>query len=349
MKKILIIIDGLGDVKYRELGNKSPLEYAKTPNLDYMARNGITGVMQPIKNIAPESGASQFSILGYDLKKFPGRGILEAIGAGIKLKKEECALRCNFARIEGNKIVNLRVKIPSKKELNKINKIDKDIKVIPSVGYRGIVLVKNCKDIENTHPGYKRYKNFSMAINANMKLKYSGNKKFDLFLKEVIEILKDRTILVRGFGCSVSNVKKMKNWSLIADMPVEMGLGRLLGMKILKRKKDEIKQVIKVKGNVYVQIKGPDPYGHRGDLKGKIKAIEDVDKRLKPLTKLRNVKICVTSDHATPCKLKRHSKDVVPVLIYGGVRKDRVNKFSEEACRKGKIGMIYGNDLMKIF
>jgi len=335
MKKAVIILDGLGDVRYKNLGNKTPFEYAKTPNLDYLAKNGVKGFMQPIKNVAPESGDSQFAILTGSLNNVPSRGILEAIDAGIKLKKGECALRCNFAKIKGDKIIKVRIDIPSKNELNKLNKIDKDIRIIPTIGYRGVIIVKNSKGrIENTHPGYKRYKNISMAIDPIMKLKSSKNKKMDNFLREVKKILKNKTLLLRGFGCNIPKIKKMSNWSLLADMPVEIGLGKVLGMKILD-KKNEIKKIINAKSNIYVQIKGPDTYGHRGDLKGKIRAIEKIDRMLKPLTKLKNTLICITSDHATPCKLKRHSKDLVPLIIYNGVK-------------KGKIKTIYGKDLMKI-
>lgn len=347
MKKIIIILDGLGDI-----GKKTPLDRAKTPNLDYLAKNGKTGLMYPIKGIAPESGASQFAMLGYPLNKYPGRGPIEALGAGLKIRKGYVYLRCNFAEFKKNKLTKIRVPNPSKNLIKKINKIDKDIKLIPTKGYRAVMIVKNLKGkVSNTHPGYKQYKNFSKAITSNMKKRSSKNKKIDNFIRDVEKTLKNKTILIRGFGNKLPKLKKLRNWSLIADMPVEHGLGKLVGMKIVKRKKDEIKQVIKLakKSNVYLQIKGPDNYGHVGNNKGKIKAIEKIDKILKPLTKLKNTLICITSDHSTPCSLKRHSKDPVPLLVYRkSIRQDRVSKFSERACSKGSIGKIQGKKLMKI-
>lgn len=347
MKKILIILDGLADK-----GNNTSLQLAKTPNLDLLAKNGKTGLMYPIKNIAPESGASQFSILGQDLAKYPGRGPIEALGLGIKLKKGEIALRCNFAKIKGEKITDIRAKIPSKKILSKLNKLNPDIKIIPSIGYRAVMIIKNASpNVSNTHPGYIKHKNISKAITAiktkkTCKGDKKTSKKINDFIKEVEKILTNRTILIRGAGKAPPKIKKIENWALIADMPVEIGLGRLLSMQILK-KEEVIKQTISCKKNIYVQIKGPDTYGHKGDKKAKIKAIEKIDKTLKPLTKLKNTIICITSDHATPCSLKRHSADPVPVLIYGK-GKDKVNRFSEKDCKKGSLKQIYGKDLMKL-
>jgi 2,3-bisphosphoglycerate-independent phosphoglycerate mutase len=70
------------------------------------------------------------------------------------------------------------------------------------------------------------------------------------------------------------------------------------------------------------------------------------DTIFKELTKLKDTLICITGDHSTPCKLKSHSDDPVPVLIYGK-DKDSIEDFSEKACKKGKIGLIKGKDLMK--
>ena len=365
MKIILIVLDGLGDIPYKQLNNKTPLEYAKTPNLDFLAKNSKTGLLQPIKNIAPESGEAQFSILGQNLKDYPGRGPIEALSKNIHLKQNQIALRCNFAQIKNNKITSLREKIPSKKIIKKLNQINKDIKIIPTIDYRAIMVVNNAHlPISNTHPGYINNKNVSMAITPILKKKTcKGHKqtanKINNFIKQAEKILKNKTILMRGAGTKPKKIKSLKNWSLIASMPVELGLAKLLNMKILKRK-NEIKQAIKTNTNVYVQIKGPDTYSHRGDLKGKIRIIEQIDKQLKPLKNLKNTIICITSDHSTPCKLKRHSKDSVPLLIYNNKNKDNTSKksfhwfekgetlsFSERLCKYGSLKTIQGKDLLK--
>ena len=87
MKKILyVILDGLGDEPHPDLGHKTPLEAANTPNLDSLARRGRNGVVVTVgEGIAPESDIAVFSILGYDPHtQHAGRGPLEALGAGME-------------------------------------------------------------------------------------------------------------------------------------------------------------------------------------------------------------------------------------------------------------------------
>ena len=113
MKLIMVAIDGMGDMPIAELGNRTPLEAAKTPNLDFLAKNGRTGLMYTVrKGVAPESDVAVISLLGYDPFEYStGRGIIEAVGAGIDVKDGDLALRCNFATLgQGKTILDRRVK-----------------------------------------------------------------------------------------------------------------------------------------------------------------------------------------------------------------------------------------------
>ncbi|MCK4634045.1 phosphoglycerate mutase, partial [Candidatus Bathyarchaeota archaeon] len=102
----------MGDLPSRVLGGKTPLEAAETPNLDFLAREGKTGLMYTVrKGIAPESDVAVMSILGYDPFEFStGRGIVEAIGADLAVRDGDLALRCNFATVgPGKEIIDRRV------------------------------------------------------------------------------------------------------------------------------------------------------------------------------------------------------------------------------------------------
>ncbi len=82
--------------------------------------------------------------------------------------------------------------------------------------------------------------------------------------------------------------------------------------------------------------------------KEKVKSIEKIDKEF--ISKIRNLPfdvICVTADHSTPCSVKAHSKDPVPILVYGK-GKDSVKEFSEKACKKGGLGFFEGRRLLKL-
>jgi 2,3-bisphosphoglycerate-independent phosphoglycerate mutase len=113
LKLIYVAIDGMGDLPIAELGNKTPLEAALTPNLDLLAKSGKTGLMYTVKKgVAPESDVAVISLLGYDPFKYStGRGIIEAVGAGLDVTDGDLALRCNFATLgKDRKIIDRRVK-----------------------------------------------------------------------------------------------------------------------------------------------------------------------------------------------------------------------------------------------
>ncbi len=336
-RKIIIIIDGWGD-KF------SVFTKTKTPNIDKISSMGMRTYMNPIQGVAPESGVAQFVILGQPINKYTGRGPIEALGAGIKLKKGEIAIRCNFAKLKKGHVYDIRAKIPDKKTITKLNKIDKNIRIIPTLEYRAIMIVKNVNsnNVKNTHPGYVKMGNISQAVqyNLNFKERITGVKQIDDFLFKAELIMKNMTLLLRGAGSSLPKVEKMKDWEFIGDMPIEHGLAKLLEMSTIHRPKtlkQEIEKIIKTKKNVYLQIKSPDFYSHKGDCKGKIKAIEKIDKALKPLVKLveeNKIIICITADHATPCHAKVHTSDPVPFII---------------SPYRERLGMrIQGKDVMKL-
>src|SRR5512137_569219 len=102
----------MGDLPIKELADQTPLEAAKTPNMDSLAKKGKTGLMYTVKpGVAPESDVAVISLLGYDPFKYStGRGIIEAVGAGISLEDGDLALRCNFATLgKGKEILDRRV------------------------------------------------------------------------------------------------------------------------------------------------------------------------------------------------------------------------------------------------
>lgn len=102
-RKILyVILDGLGDEPHPDLDGRTPLEAAKTPNLDSVARKGRSGVVTTVgEGIAPESDIAVMAILGYDpATHHAGRGPLEALGAGLEMRDGDLAWRANFATID---------------------------------------------------------------------------------------------------------------------------------------------------------------------------------------------------------------------------------------------------------
>ena len=374
MKVLLIVLDGVADRPCKMLGNKTPLEAAKKNNIDSLAKNGLLYSMNVIdEKTAPESDQGTLAILGYDIEKvYTGRGPLEAYGDGIKFDKNSVVVRCNFASVFGGKIHHNRVKdieaMPTREEIKLVEGIKmKNVKFKSTVGYRGVLIInkKLSPRVTNSHPGYSVTKNFmttalpvkNRLLTEKKVLPLEKNAKeiagiINEFIKQAKSLLKNKTILTRGSGSALPQLKKMKNWAILADMPVEKAIGNLAGMKVVEKPADLkklgliVKKQIQTK-NVYIQIKEPDSFAHKGDAIGKKKAIEKIDKDFIGRIKgLKNTIIVITADHATPCSLMAHSNDAVPALIYG-LGMGNASEFSErEAMRIGK--RIHGRDLLKM-
>jgi 2,3-bisphosphoglycerate-independent phosphoglycerate mutase len=107
---MMVILDGLADRPVAELGNRTPLQAADKPNLNWFAEHGMCGQMDPIApGIRPGSDTSHLAILGYDPHEvYTGRGPFEAAGVGLSLEPGNVAFRCNFGTIDQEGIVRDR-------------------------------------------------------------------------------------------------------------------------------------------------------------------------------------------------------------------------------------------------
>lgn len=168
-------------------------------------------------------------------------------------------------------------------------------------------------------------------------------------------------VLMRDAGTTRPAVESFREkWGLksamIADLPAELGIGKLLRMDVREippgtsledyRKRAEL--VLRLAGEydfVYVHLKGPDEPGHDGLYDLKKQRIEEIDagffSHLRQAAKLQRTVLCVTCDHSTPWKDKGHSDDPVPVLVAGGtVKPDGSNRFTERSAGSGQFGKL---------
>ncbi len=173
-------------------------------------------------------------------------------------------------------------------------------------------------------------------------------------------------ILLRDAGNSLPRLKRLDEkyglkFACLLDMPVERGIARLTGMVEVEAggiKDYEIKakrtaELLKSYDCVYVHIKGPDEPGHDGDAILKKKVIEDIDSRffrtLINLISLDDVIIAISADHSTPCQIKNHSADPVPLLISGiSKAKDGTCRFTEKEASKGSLKTLKGAEVLPL-
>ncbi|PIN91087.1 hypothetical protein COU57_02025 [Candidatus Pacearchaeota archaeon CG10_big_fil_rev_8_21_14_0_10_32_14] len=411
MKGVLVILDGLGDLPNRQFGDKTVLEVAHTPNLDFLANRGDMGMMHSVKpGFTPASDDAIVSIFGNKLMSAT-RGMLEAHGTGLKIIRGDLAYRVNFATIDnlkdgnvldrrvGRTLTDNEAKILANELNNKI-KLPVKFEFIPTIQHRATLVFKggfsdNVSGNDSTYllgkhvPIDKVGRCYPLLEDENAI--YSANV-VNEFLEHAYEILDKNNVnserkrkgllpanylLLRGPGVEIPKLKQYKKWMSISYMPLEIGFSKLSGMETFSFPYPPLKRLdayenlheglnmasefsIKVLKKhyedfdyAYIHIKETDLPGHDNKPFEKKAMIEYLDKNLfkflKEFALSKSVKICVTGDHSTPCRLKAHSDDPVPVLFYNPSSKlNREIKFCEKNAIRGNLGTFNGGDLFKV-
>ena len=264
--------------------------------------------------------------------------------------------------------------------------------ITPTIGHRLVIRIRsNCalsSNISNTDPAYGRVAGMGIAKAVTDFLKIEkclpldeeshtklASKLVNELTEQSLDIMKKSKvnerrkendkkllngILLRDAGniypkvTPINDLHSMK-FSCIVDMPVEIGISKILKMKTYdaggrtdyEEKAKVAAKAMDEQNAVYVHLKGPDEFGHDGDAQGKMENIEEIDKRFFG-TLLDNidsskVAVIVSADHSTPCINKGHSADPVPLLISGDmVTNDDTQRFTEIEAKKGRIGLIDG-------
>jgi 2,3-bisphosphoglycerate-independent phosphoglycerate mutase len=379
MKGILVILDGMGDLPCRQLGDKTPLEAAETPNLDFLAARGEMGYMYTVKpGFIPQSDEAIVSIFGNDLTNST-RGQLEVRGTDIKLVRGDLALRVDFATIDspkegnivdrraGRTLTNYEAEVLSK-AISKI-KLPCDFVFKPTIQHRAVLVLRGgfSDNVTGNDPAYLggiSSQNTPERLGVIRALDEEENTQYTVnvlkeFTEKVFEVLNHHPInesrrikgllpanylLMRGAGIEAPKLKFYKRWLSVSYMPLEIGFAKTCGMKVFSFEYPKLKSLdsyenlrdglkeacsfsIKtLKKNykdadyAYIHIKEIDIPGHDNKPLEKKSMIEYVDKTLfnflREFAPPNRIKVIVTADHSTPCKLKNHSADPVPVLFY---------------------------------
>src|SRR4030043_704138 len=213
-KLVMVVIDGLGGLPIR---GKTELEAAKIPNLDRLGSKSVCGLMDPISfGITPGSGPSHLALFGYDPFRYEiGRGVMEALGIGLKLTKDDLTARGNFATIDKEgKIIDRRAgRIPTEKNREICKFLEDKIREVEGVRisiypgkehrfvlvFRGKGLRDDLTDADPQKDGLKTKGTEGISLEARRTAEI-----INLYLKKANEVLKPfhpaNTILLRGFS-----------------------------------------------------------------------------------------------------------------------------------------------------
>ncbi|MFH1381587.1 MAG: 2,3-bisphosphoglycerate-independent phosphoglycerate mutase [Chloroflexota bacterium] len=372
-KIIMLVMDGLGGLPLPETG-QTELETARTPNLDMLAAKGTCGFSEPVgPGITPGSGPGHLGLFGYDPVTFNiGRGVLEAVGIDFDLQPGDVAARGNFCTVDNKGLVTDRRagRISTEKctELSQLldGQTIEGVKVFvrPVREHRFIAVFRgsdlsaglNDSDPEETGVPPKEIKAMQPAAGKTASIASQ-------FVTRAKNILAGHQpanmVLLRGFSThphfpTMSEIYQLKP-AAIASYPMYRGLARLVGMEVLKTGstiEEEVQTLIKNYASYdffFLHVKGTDSAGEDGDFDRKVKVIEQVDKALPEIIKLKPDVIVVTGDHSTPALLKAHSWHPVPLLLWSPwCRFQKVSKFGESACAVGGLGRIPAIQIMPL-
>lgn len=377
-KIVFLIMDGLGDIRTAEFP-KTPLEAARKPNLDALAREGLCGRSQPIAyGVTPGSGPAHFALFGYDplaAENDVGRGVLEVLGTGYELERDDIAIRGNFATIDSSGILTDRragripheecIRICAKLQ-DRITEIEgAKIVIIPVREYRfGVILsgIRLSPEVDETDPQLTGKAPLAPVARTPEAKRTAG------IIAKLVEqcnvILADEkkanAVLMRGISRKPSietlQERTMLRPAAVAAYPLYRGVAKLCGMDLIDTGfsiREEFEAVRSVYGKDYdfffVHVKKTDSFGEDGNCEGKTKIIEEVDANLPLLLDLKPDVIVVTGDHSTPCALKAHSWHPVPFLIHSkacGI--DDAQTFTESECDRGGLGVFPASAIMNL-
>lgn len=366
-KIIFLIMDGLGGLPLQS-NSKTELESAKKPNLDQLATEGITGMLDPVSpGITPGSGPGHLALFGYDPIEYQiGRGILSALGIDFTLTGRDIPARLNFCTVNEEGIITDRRAGRISTELNQklCEKIRKNISLSDDIEFfletesehravlilRGDGLGGNVNDTDPQKVGEKPREAKGADSASEKTAKYVNE-----FITKVKNILKDEhpanMILARGFAKHYPLPTMEERYGLkalaIAQYPMYRGLARLVNMEVPSKPETYQEMWQQLENNYknydffFIHFKKTDSYAEDGNFEAKVKTIEEVDQWMGKLIKLTPDVIVVTGDHSTPSALKSHSWHPVPVLLWSKYcRPDDVTSFGERTCLKGDIGRM---------
>lgn len=317
MKYIVMLGDGMADYPVEALGRKTPLEVAKKPNIDRLARGGRLGMVKTVPDgLKPGSDVANLSAMGYDpLKCYTGRSPLEAVSIGIQMDDTDVAFRCNLVTLsddaeyaEKTMVDYSSGEITTAEAAELIRAVDEafrtdEILFYPGISYRHCMIWHQGPVGLNLTPPHD--------ISDRKITEYLPQNPVILdLMKRSYEILKDHPINQDRMARGLNPANSIWLWgegtrpgvtgfeaaygvkaSVISAVDLIKGIGLCAGMKVIEvegatgnidtnfKGKGEaaLKTLLDGQDLVYIHVEAPDECGHHGDLEGKIQAIERID------------------------------------------------------------------------
>ncbi|MGB4196178.1 MAG: cofactor-independent phosphoglycerate mutase [Methanoculleus sp.] len=372
MKYIVILGDGMADEPLAELGGRTPLEYAETPNMDRIAREGRCGMLRTVpEGFEPGSDIANLSVLGYDPRvSYTGRGPLEAASMGIELGEGEMAYRCNLVTVRDGLMVDFNAGHISSAEgaalLRDLDAVLGGVRVYPGISYRNLLVLPEGRGSLTTPPHdivgrpiqeYLPRGDDAAALLECMERSCEVFADHPVNRRRVLEGKIPATGIWPWSGGKRPSLEPFREkyglaGGVISGVDLLRGIARLAGMEVIrvpgatgfidtdyKAKARYAVDALDRLDFVYMHVEAPDEAGHMGSVEEKVRAIERLDEAIGIILERPETVVAVLPDHPTPIRCRTHTADPVPFAVLGK-GKDGVKGFSEREARKGSFGLM---------
>ena len=386
MKYIVVLGDGMADEPIEALGGKTPLTYAKTPNLDRLSKLSEVGMVHTIPDgMSPGSDTANLSVMGYDPKKYySGRSPLEALSIGVPMKDTDIAIRCNIVTVseeeeafEEKTIIDHSSSEISTEDcavlLHEVEKVlaDEIYQFYVGTSYRHCLIWNQGSVVELTPPHDVLGQKIAPHLPKEDTLREMMKKSYDILVNHPINIERKKQGLnpanccwfwgagtkpmLSSFeektgkkGMMVSAVDLLKGIAVGAGMGVALVEGANGGLHTnYAGKVDAAVKAVTEEGYdfAYIHVEAPDEMGHQGSVERKVQAIEFLDGQVigpvveKMAAAGEDFRLLVLPDHPTPIRVRTHTSDNVPYMLYDStdLQAQQWNYNEEEGKKSGNF------------
>ena len=357
MKYLLVVPDGVADLPLPELGGRTPLQKAKTPNLDRLVQMGKLGRVQTVpKELPSGSDVASMSLLGYDPRRYyTGRAPLEAAAQGIRLEPQQVIFRCNLVTVSEGKMQDYSAgHISSEEAKELIGALEESLggerfHFYSGVQYRHLMRTEGYRQTRCTPP----HDIAGKAIAAHLP-QGDGAQELVRLMERSREILAAHPVNRKRREAGKALATQIWLWgqgtkpdlpsfkeqyrlsgAVISAVDLVRGVGASVGLEVLnvpgatgyfdtnyKGKAEHALSALAQKDFLFVHVESTDEAGHMGDVTLKVQAIEDFDRLvvgtlLEGITRFPEHGILLLPDHTTSTAIRTHTHDPVPFVVAG--------------------------------
>lgn len=373
---VLLVLDGAGDLPDARRGGRTPLEEARTPNLDALAARGVSGRLVPVApGITPGSVIGHLALFGYDPERtYIGRGAVDALGIGVDLRPGDVVARANLATVRDGVVTDRRAgRLDTEVARRLCARVaaaagtvgDVQVQVIAVRQHRVVVLFRGeglSPEVTDSDPQREGLPPQPIRPRTPGAAKMAAVA--EEFRRRAAEVLGENGVpanhlLLRGFEKRPDLPPFPERYRLraaaVAVYPTYRGIARACGMDVLGEPED-VAECIRLYEQhrdrydfFFIHFKDTDAAGEDGDFERKRRAVETLDAALEPLVARPPDVLAVTADHCTPVPLRAHSWHPVPLLLVAETAgRDGTRRFTEAECARGSLGLGRSVDLMPL-